>query len=317
MAADLTDTVTAPGSRKDPGARRFPNPLRTAPKPVREASRYAAVVPFLAYIIIFLLVPLAGIAYGAFQNPDTGAFTWSNVNTAVHGSFLHGYEQALLLSLIASVIPGVCGLLLAYAIFTDRGRGAAALRQVVITASGVFANFGGVPLAFLFIASFGSSALVTGWLGDVGLNIYNDGFSLYNLSGVALVYMYFQIPLMVLIILPALEGLRPAWREAAHNLGASSWSYWRFVGGPVLLPSFLSCLMLLFGSALAAYATAEALTTGTIPLTSIQIGSFLNGNVIAGQENVGKALALGMVVIIGVLMFLYVLLQRRSAKWLR
>jgi putative spermidine/putrescine transport system permease protein len=315
MAADMTDTVTTPGSHAGPGARRFPNPLRTAPKPVREASRYLGVVPFLAYIIIFLIVPLVGIAYGAFQNPTTGAFTWSNVDTAVHGSFLHGYEQALELSLIASVIPGICGLLLAYAIFTAK-RGAF-LRQVVITASGVFANFGGVPLAFLFIASFGSSALITGWLADIGLNIYNDGFSLYTLSGVALVYMYFQIPLMVLIILPALEGLRPAWREAAHNLGASAWSYWRFVGAPVLLPSFLSCLLLLFGSALAAYATAEALTTGTIPLTSIQIGSFLNGNVISGQENVGKALALGMVVIIAVLMILYVLFQRRSAKWLR
>ncbi|HEY0935556.1 MAG TPA: ABC transporter permease subunit [Trebonia sp.] len=315
MTADLTDTVTAPGSHAGPGARRFRSPLRHAPKSLREASRYAGVIPFLAYIIIFLIVPLAGIAVDAFQNPATGAFTWSNVDTAVHGAFLHGYEQALELSLIASVVPGVCGLLLAYAIFTAK-RGAF-LRQVVITASGVFANFGGVPLAFLFIASFGSSALITGWLSDIGLNIYNDGFSLYTLSGVALVYMYFQIPLMVLIILPALEGLRPAWREAASNLGASSWSYWRHVGGPVLLPSFLSCLMLLFGSALAAYATAEALTTGTIPLTSIQIGSFLNGNVISGQENVGKALALGMVVIISVLMIAYVLFQRRSAKWLR
>jgi putative spermidine/putrescine transport system permease protein len=315
MTADTTDTVTALGSHVGPGVRRFSNPLRSAPKPVREASRYAGIVPFLAYMIIFLIIPLIGIIYGAFQNPDTGAFTWSNVNTAVHGAFLHGYEQALLLSLIASVIPGICGLLIAYAIFTAR-RGAI-LRQVVITASGVFANFGGVPLAFLFIASFGSSALITGWLSDIGLNIYNAGFSLYTLSGVALVYLYFQIPLMVLIILPALEGLRPAWREAASNLGASSWSYWRYVGGPVLLPSFLSCLTLLFGSALAAYATAEALTTGTIPLTSILIGSFLNGNVISGQENVGKALAFGMVVIIAVLMIAYVLFQRRSAKWLR
>ena len=129
--------------------------------------------------------------------------------------------------------------------------------------------------------------------------------------------MYFQIPLMVLIILPALEGLRPAWREAAENLGARSWQYWRYVGGPVLMPSFLACVMLLFGSALSAYATAEALTSGTIPLTSIQIGTFLNGNVIAGQANVGKALGLGMVIIIGVVMTLYVLLQRRTAKWLR
>ena len=109
----------------------------------------------------------------------------------------------------------------------------------------------------------------------------------------------------------------PLTKLASESLGSSTWQYWRYVGGPVLLPSVLSCLMLLFGSALAAYATAEALTSGAIPLTSIQIGTFLNGNVLAGQENVGDALALGMVVIIAVLMIAYVLFQRRSAKWLR
>ena len=148
---------------------------------------------------------------------------------------------------------------------------------MVITASGVFANFGGVPLAFLFISSLASTALITGWLNDIGVNLYAHGFTLFDLAGVAVVYMYFQIPLMVLIILPALEGLRPAWREAAENLGARSWSYWRHVGGPVLMPSFLSCLMLLFGSALSAYATAEALTGGTIALVPIQIGTCSTG----------------------------------------
>src|SRR5262249_47927404 len=152
------------------------------------------------------------------------------------------------LSVLASIIPGIFGLLIAYAIFTAKR--ASLLRQVVITASGVFANFGGVPLAFLFVASFGSTGLATTWLNDLGFNIYDAGFNLYTLSGVVLVYMYFQIPLMVLVILPALEGLRPAWREAAENLGARSWQYWRCVGGPVLLPSFLGCVLLLFGSAL-------------------------------------------------------------------
>jgi putative spermidine/putrescine transport system permease protein len=315
--ADMTDTVTTPGSHADPGVRRFQSPLRTAPKPVRALVRYAGVVPFLAYVAIFLIVPMVAIVVGAFQNPNTGAWTWSNVNIATHGVYIEGFRQSIILSLIASIIPGIFGVLIAYAIFTARGRAGSWLRQVVITASGVFANFGGVPLAFLFIASFGSSALVTGWLSNIGLNIYNMGFSLYTLSGVALVYMYFQIPLMVLLILPALEGLRPAYREAAENMGARSWQYWRYVGGPVLMPSFLSCLMLLFGSALAAYATAEALTSGSIPLTSIQIGTFLNGNVIAGQQNVGQALSLGMVIIIAILMIFYVLLQRRAAKWLR
>ena len=229
-------------------------------------------MPFAAYIILGLFIPLVAVLIGAFQNSSTGAWTFSNIDLAAHGAYLKGFENSLELSLIASILPGIFGLLIAYAIFTAKGRGSTVLRQMVITASGVFANFGGVPLAFLFIASLASTALITGWLNDIGLNIYNDGFTLFDLAGVAVVYMYFQIPLMVLIILPALEGLRPSWREAAENLGARSWSYWRHVGGPVLMPSFLSCLMLLFGSALSAYATAEALTGGTIALVPIQIG---------------------------------------------
>jgi putative spermidine/putrescine transport system permease protein len=312
--------ATAPGFLADPGA---PGPV-TDPGPpasltvagaVRWLRRVAGIVPFGAYVTLGLLLPMVAVAVGAFQNSDNGSFTLSNIHAATHGVYLHGFTQSIELSVIASVVPGIFGLLIAYAIFTAK-RGTI-LRQVAVTASGVFANFGGVPLAFLFIATLGSSGLATSWLTDLGFNPYDHGFSLYSLAGVVVVYMYFQIPLMVLVILPALEGLRPAWREAAENLGARSWDYWRFVGGPVLLPSFLGCVLLLFGSALSAYATAEALTTGTIPLTAIQIGSFLNGNVIAGQENIGKALGLGMVVIIAIAMLLYVALQRRSAKWLR
>jgi putative spermidine/putrescine transport system permease protein len=296
-----------------------PTPFERVPGPVRTAGRaigrFAGVLPFGVYVALGLVIPMIAVVVGAFQNSTTGAFTFSNINIASHGIYLTGFRESIVLSVLASIIPGVFGLLIAYAIFTaKRGN---LLRQVVITASGVFANFGGVPLAFLFIASLGSNALVTGWLGDIGLDIYNHGFSLYTLSGVVVVYMYFQIPLMVLVILPALEGLRPAWREAAENLGARSWQYWRYVGGPVLMPSFIGCVLLLFGSSMSAYATAEALTSGTIPLTPIQIGSFLNGNVLAGQGNVGKALGLGMVVIIAVVMVFYVLLQRRAAKWLR
>ena len=318
----MDQTVAAPGSLADPGAlgsggaaASGPPGRLTVPRAVRGLRRALGVVPFGVYVTLFLLLPMIAVAVGAFRNSSTGSFTLSNVKTATHGIYLHGFEQSIVLSVITSILPGIFGLLIAYAIFTAK-RGTV-LRQMVITASGVFANFGGVPLAFLFIATLGSSGLATKWLIDLGFDPYAHGFSLYSLGGVVVVYMYFQIPLMVLVILPALEGLRPAWREAAENLGARSWDYWRFVGGPVLLPSFLGCVLLLFGSALSAYATAEALTNGTIPLTSIQIGSFLNGNVIAGQENVGKALGLGMVVIIAVAMMLYVALQRRAAKWLR
>ena len=288
----------------------------------RGAVKWLGVVPFGVYIALGLIAPTVAIAIAAFQSSSGGfvksssGFTWSNIHTALHGTYLLGLKTSILLSIATAIVPGIFGLLIAYAIFTaKRGN---VLRQVVITASGVFANFGGVPLAFLFIATLSTTGIVTGWIKDLfGVDIWDHGFTLYNAFGVFFVYMYFQIPLMILVILPALEGLRPAWREAAQNMGARTWQYWRYVGGPVLLPSFLGCLLLLFGSAFSAYATAEALSGGTIPLTSIQIGALLNGNVLAGQQNLGYALGLIMVVIIAIVMIIYTILQRRAARWLR
>jgi putative spermidine/putrescine transport system permease protein len=289
---------------------------------LRGALRWLGVLPFGVYIALGLIAPTIAIAIASFKSSSggfvksSGGFTWSNVDTALHGTYLLGLKTSILLSIATAIVPGIFGLLIAYAIFTaKRGN---LLRQIVITASGVFANFGGVPLAFLFIATLSTTGIVTGWIKDIsGVDIWNHGFTLYNAYGVFFVYMYFQIPLMVLVILPALEGLRPAWREAAQNMGAGTWQYWRYVGGPVLLPSFLGCLLLLFGSAFSAYATAEALSGGTIALTPIQIGALLNGNVLAGQENLGYALGLIMVVIIAIVMIIYAILQRRAARWLR
>ncbi|HEY3979473.1 MAG TPA: ABC transporter permease subunit [Streptosporangiaceae bacterium] len=309
--AETTIPAAASGAPAAPEAR----PGRQPAAVLRSLRRVAGIVPFTVYVALGLLIPTVAVAIKAFQNSATGSFTLSNVKAASSGIYFEGFKTDILLSIASAIIPGLIGFLVAYAIFTAR-RGSM-LRQVSITLSGVFANFGGVPLAFLFIATLGSTGIVTGWLNDLGFNLYNHGFTLFTALGVFLVYMYFQIPLMVLIILPALEGLRPAWREAAENMGARSWQYWRFVGIPVLLPSFLGCVLLLFGASFSAYATAEAMTNGTIALTPIQIGTFLNGNVIAGQENVGNALALGMVVIIGVIMIAYTLLQRRAARWLR
>lgn len=318
----MDQIATAPGSIADPGAgpasgspSRSAGAAAGARTVLRWLRRVAGVVPFGVYVALGLVIPMIAVLIGAFQSSSDSRLTLSNVRTATHGVYLHGYWESILLSIWASVLPGIFGLLIAYAIFTAR-RGSV-LRQVVVTTSGVFANFGGVPLAFLFIASLGGGGLLTGWIQDVLPKNTWDGSELFTLSGVVLVYLYFQVPLMVLVILPGLEGLRNSWREAAENLGAGTWQYWRYVGGPVLMPTFLGCLLLLFGSSLSAYATAEAMTSGTIPLTSIQIGTFLNGNVLPGEGNVGKALSLGLVLIIAAAMLLYVLLQRRASRWLR
>jgi putative spermidine/putrescine transport system permease protein len=288
---------------------------QAGPRRLKRSGVIAALglVPFGVYTFLFLGLPALAVVIGAFQSPE-GGWTFSNISIASRGVYAHGFVTTIELALMTSIIPGLAGVVIANAVLTMKG---SALRRIVSTASGVFANFGGVPLAFLFIASLGTTGIVTSWLNTLGIDPYAHGFTIYKLTGVAIVYAYFQIPLMILVITPALEGLRQSWREAATGLGARGWQYWRYVGGPVLFPSFLGGVLLLFGSALSAYATADALTSGSIALTSIQIGSFLNGNVLAGQQNVGKALGFGLIVVIAIVMVFYSFLQRRSSRWLR
>ena len=270
----------------------------------------AGLLPFVAYVGVFLGVPTVAVVVGAFQSTH-GTWTLKNFSDALHTPYSNGFIESLELAVVTSIVPAVLGVILAYAVHTSRGT---FLRRVVTTASGVFANFGGVPLAFLFVSTLGSAGIVTAWVHDLGIAL--TSLWLYSFPGVALVYMYFQIPLMVLIVTPALNGLRPAWREASANLGAKNWQFWRYVGGPVLAPTVLGCTLLLFGFGLSAYATARALTNGTIPLTPIQIGDIMNGNVIAGETNVGRALGVGLIVIIVVALVLYTILQRRASRWL-
>ena len=274
-------------------------------------------LPFFLYVAVFLLLPIGVVAVESFRATDPVTFeeTWSTASVAAitEGPYRRAYLGSLQLSGITAVLGAVLGLALAVAIL--RARRGRLLRRLVLTASGVLANFGGIPLAFAFIATIGTYGVLTALLRDtLGLGL--GGFSLYSMTGLALVYLYFLIPLMVLIIIPALEALRPQWREASDNLGASGWQYWRHVGGPVLLPPVLGATMLLFASAFAAYATADALVGNSVPLVTLQIANALSGDVVVGSENRGKALALGMVVLIGLVMLFYAWVQRRTQRWL-
>jgi len=274
-------------------------------------------VPFFLYVAVFLLLPVGVLAVEAFRATDPVTFTesWSTDSIAAitEGPYRRAYLGSLQLSAITAVLGTALGLALAVAVL--RARRARVLRRLVSTASGVLANFGGIPLAFAFIATIGNAGVVTAFLTqDLGLGL--GGFSLYSMAGLALVYLYFLIPLMLLTITPALEALRPQWREAADNLGASGWQYWRYVGGPVLAPPVIGAAMLLFATAFAAYATAKALVGSSVPLVTLQIADALSSNVVVGSENLGKALALGMVVLIGLVMAFYAWVQRRTRRWL-
>jgi putative spermidine/putrescine transport system permease protein len=274
---------------------------------------WVGVVPFFAYAFLFMLLPSIVVLIGAFKN-DRGGFTTKNISDVIHTpQYLHSFETSIEISALTAGLGGVFGLILAYAALkrgTPRW-----IRTTLTTFSGVAANFAGVPLAFAFIATLGTLGIVTTFLSNhLGINLYRHGFSLFTFTGVSIVYLYFQIPLMVLVIAPAIDGLRPEWREASANLGGSAFHYWRYVGLPVLLPSILGAAILLFGNSFSAYATAYALTGGSINLVPLLIGQNIGGDVLS-NPHLSQALAFGMIVVIAVSMAIYALLQRRASRW--
>ena len=250
---------------------------------------------------------------GAFKG-EHGGVTLSNIEQLFHEPYLTAYKNSIQVSLVTAVLGGVLGFLIAYAAIRDGTP--QFVRTVLATFSGVAANFAGIPLAFAFIATLGTIGIVTQWLIDLGFNPYDHGFSLFSKTGVELVYLYFQIPLMILVISPAIDGVRREWREASANLGASSFQFWRYIGVPVLMPSLLGAMVLLFGNSFSAYATAYGLTGGGVSLVPIQIGYYLSGNVLS-NPHLGQALALGMFIVLALMMLVYIPLQRISSRWVR
>ncbi len=297
-------------------------------RPRRRLSfSWLGLVPFFLLLGAFFVLPIVVFLYSAFRqrtnvrDPKTQQFvhttdyTFNNVTNSLQGIYRTSLANSVEVSLITAIVASVFGILLAYAVVNSSSQ---FLRQIVIAGAAVTANFGGIPLAFIFIATLSSAGLLTTTLQDhLNLSLQNDlGFQLTSTAGIELVYLYFLIPLMVLVMSPALEGLKPQWGEAAENLGASRWQYWRYVAGPVLLPNFLGSVLLLFCSAFSAYATAYALVGGSFPLIPLQIANVLSGNVLSGQENLGAAMALDMVILVIPLTLVYQLLQRRTSRWL-
>ena len=278
-------------------------------------KKWLVVLPFFLFAILFMILPSMRLFAGSFTNND-GAFTLNNIlQLFEQKSILDAYWLSIRISAVTAIGGGVFGFLLAYAVTV--GGLPQPLRSMLITFSGVASNFAGVPLAFAFVATLGRTGIITAILKNVfHVNIYQAGFNLYSFAGLSLTYMYFQFPLMVLIMAPALDGLKREWREAAENLGATNLQYWTRIAMPILLPSILGAMILLFGNAFGAYATAYALTGGTLPIVTIQIGAQIRGDVLH-NPGLGYAMAMGMVVIMAISLAGYSWLQRISERWLR
>ena len=274
---------------------------------------WLGLVPFFLFSTAFMFLPASYLVVGSFRTND-GSFTLQNYADLSTGIIPGAFLTTIEVSLVTAIGGGIFGFLLAYSVVL--GGLPRFLRTALMTFCGVASNFAGVPLALAFIFTLGQLGVVTLLLADLGFDIRQTGFRLTTKLGVEIVYMYFQFPLMVLIIAPALEGLRREWREAAENMGATAGQYWRHVALPILTPSILGAMILLFGNAFGAQATAFQLTGGTLNLVPIIIGAQIRGDVLH-NPGLGYAMAMGMVGIMAVSIGLYTVLQRRAERGLR
>lgn len=284
----------------------------------RTARRGWALVgltPFAAYVLLFLAVP-TGLAVGSGFLDGDGALTFENIAGLAEPAILQTYVSSFWISAVTAVVGSVVGAVICYALLGTRPDGY--LRSVVSAASGTLAQLGGAMLAFAFIATIGIQGLITQWLlTSFDVDIFAGGVWLYQVPGLLPVYLYFQVPLMIITFMPAMEGLKPQWAEATATLGGTRWTFWRRIAAPVLAPAFLGSVLLLFANAFSSFATAAALISQGSQIVTLQIRTALVSETVLGRQNMAGALALGMIVVMVIVMSGYSLLQRRTQRWQR
>lgn len=268
-------------------------------------------LPFITLMSVFLIWPSLTTISKAFVHD--GELSFFNMARAMSGTYRESFITTAQLSLITSLIGGGIGLLMAIMLRSAPVNSRS--RTLADSWSAVASQLGGLPLAFAFIALLGTQGIMTKLLSSVGIDLVELGFSLTGLAGWAMVYLYFQIPLMFLIMTPAVTSLKASWFESATSMGASAWQFWRAVGIPILLPTIVTGFVLLFVNAFSAYATAYALSTGAGQLIPLQIRFILQGNVITGEDELGFAIVTWALILLLLSLVAITLLQRRVSRW--
>ena len=302
-----------PGGQADLLVPSVPQPAPKVDGPGRTSPvwTWIGVLPFFIFALLFLILPTGFLMVGAFQDAQ-GHFTFANMRELFQEGVMDAYWISFKVSAASAIGGAVLGSLLAWA--AVHGKLPGWIRPTLMTFSGVASNFAGVPLAFAFICTLGRVGLVTVLLKKYAdINLYSTGFSILSFWGLTITYLYFQIPLMVLIITPALDGLRREWREACDCLGGTAYQYWRHVALPVLWPSVLGATLLLFANSFGAVATAYALTGSSLNIVTILLYAQIRGDVLHNQ-NLGYALALGMILVTGLSNGGYIWLRSRVER---
>ncbi len=268
-------------------------------------------LPFAAFVGLFLVYPMVVVIYKSVMSD--GTFSLDALGRAVSGPYRTGFINSIALSFWSALIGGVIGLLLALTMKSlARPRW---LHSSLDAWSSVASQLGGIILAFAFIATIGAQGAITKVFMNFGIDLKSMGVSTTGFWGLVVVYLYFQIPLMFLVMMPAVNGLKASWREAAAIMGSSPLRYWRTVAVPILAPSAMGGILLLFVNSFTAYATAYVLNA-SYPIVPLQIRFLLQGNVITGEEDLGNAIVFWVILLLFTSLLLVTVLQRRTLKWM-
>lgn len=268
-----------------------------------------ALVPFLIVAMLYEIVPLITVIVKSFQ-PDGGTgFTLENYQS-VFSKLL--YQKAIINSIKISLTSAVAGIIIAFLGARAAHQHQGKLNHVFMTVLNMVSNFAGIPLAFAYMILLGNAGLVVNIGKELGINALST-YNLYTMNGMSLIYIYFQIPLSTLLLIPAFDGVQKQWKEACTLLGGTPGIFWRKVGIPVLMPSILGTFSVLFANALAAYATIYALMMDNIALLPVQIAGCFTGEVKI-RAGLGGALSVVMMAIMVIMILITNGLSRRFQK---
>lgn len=264
-------------------------------------------LPFFLIAFLFEILPLANIVIESFSKTGGNGFTLEHF-VKIFTTRL--YQQSIFNSLWISIFSALAGIIIAFLGAKAANAASAKVRNIFTSVLNITSNFAGVPLAFAFMILLGNVGILTLIGKNYGISFLAD-FDLYTINGLLLTYIYFQIPLATLLMLPIFDGLKKEWREAVGLLGGNSFHYWFKVAIPSLLPSILGTFSVLFANSLAAYGTAYALLSNNIALLPIRISQQYVGEVVQNQE-FGCALSLVMMALMVLSILITNKLQKRA-----
>ena len=284
------------------------------PLPKRKTGQIAAwtrLLPFLFFCLAFEIVPILFLIRGSIMDKTTSQLTIQHYFDLNRPLYINSFLNSIKISGLTAIVGVIFGTFIGYAIYrwpTKR------IQEILITLSDVTTNFAGAPLAFAFVVILGMNGVITQFVLEYFHYELYPTFSIYSFSGLTLAYIYFQLPLMVLLILPAFAGIKKEWRESAQSLGANTFQFWWHIGIPVLTPSLIAGVTLLFANAFGAYATAYTLVEAKLSLVTLQIGYMIAGEV-RKDPAVGMAMAVISLVIMGLSIGIYQLATMRARRW--